>query len=296
MKAYLDCFPCFMRQALEAARMATTDVVRQREVLNQVAQFLPTVSLGATPVDIGQTVHRLVREVTRVADPYRAVKKRSNDIGLRLYPELTARVTAADDSLLAAIKIAGAGNIIDFGPKVAADPDEVERMIPEAFARALHDPIDMSEYRAFQDRLSAVDGVLYLGDNAGEVVCDKILIEQLVARGKAVTFVARGAPIINDATVDDARYVGLDKIATVISNGSDAPGTRLEDCSPEFREAFRSARFIISKGQGNFEGLSNVDAPIFFLFKAKCPVIAREAGVALGTVVLRQQALEKVMK
>ena len=127
-------------------------------------------------------------------------------------------------------------------------------------------------------------------------MCDKLLIEQLVARGKTVTFVTRGAPIINDVTADDAHYVGLDEVATVITNGSDAPGTRLDDCSPEFRTAFQAAGLIISKGQGNFEGLSAVAAPIFFLFKAKCPVIAREAGVALGTVVLRQQLGAKAAK
>ena len=138
--------------------------------------------------------------------------------------------------------------------------------------------------------------ILYLGDNTGEIMCDKILIEELVRCGKKVTFVTRGEPTINDATLADARYVGLDKVATVITNGSDAPGTRLEDCSPKFVAAFQSAELIISKGQGNFEGLSDVPGPIFFLFKVKCPVIALEVDAKIGTVALREQAVEKVTK
>jgi len=290
MKAYLDCFPCFMRQALEAARMATDDPALQRAALDRVARLLPTVSMGATPVEIGQLVHRAVREVTGVPDPYAAVKRESNDLGLRLYPELKGRVEGSPDPLLAAIKIAGAGNVIDFGANTA--DGSVERMAKGSFSRALDEPLDAAQYRAFVERLAEVDRVLYLGDNAGEIVCDRILVEELVRRGKEVTFAVRGAPTINDATMADARYVGLDAIATVIANGSDAPGTLLSDCSHEFLTEFRRAELIIAKGQGNFEGLSDVPGPIFFLFKVKCPVIAREAGAPLGTVILREQVRE----
>ena len=297
MKVYLDCFPCFMRQALEAARMATADPAVHRGVLDRVAELLPAVPVDATPVDIGQQVHRLVREVTGVADPYKQAKKESNDLGLRLYPTLKSQVEEAEDRLLTALKIAGAGNIIDFGPKLTLDPNRsVEQIVNDSFTQAVQEPLDPEQYRAFREKLNGVKRILYLGDNAGEIVCDKILIEELVRQGKEVTFVTRGAPTINDATLDDARYVGLDRVATVITNGSDAPGTRLVDCSPEFKAAFQSAELIISKGQGNFEGLSDVPGPIFFLFKVKCPVIAREAGAKIGTVVLKEQAVEKVTK
>ncbi|RLE38766.1 hypothetical protein DRJ23_04425 [Candidatus Acetothermia bacterium] len=290
MKAYLDCFPCFMRQALEAARMATDDPALQRAALDRVARLLPTVPMGTTPVEIGQLVHRAVREVTGVPDPYAAVKRESNDLGLRLYPEFKGWVEGSPDPLLAAIKIAGAGNVIDFGANTA--DGSVERMAEDSFSRALDEPLDAAQYRAFVERLAEVDRVLYLGDNAGEIVCDRILVEELVRRGKEVTFVTRGAPTINDATMADARYVGLDAIATVIANGSDAPGTLPPDCSHEFLTEFRRAELIIAKGQGNFEGLSDVPGPIFFLFKVKCPVIAREAGAPLGTVILREQVRE----
>ena len=297
MRVYLDCFPCFMRQALDAARMATDDPTAQREVIDRVATLLPTLPPRATPIDMGQLIHRLVREITGVADPYARVKKESNDLGLRLYPVLKGEVESSEDPLLTALKIAGAGNIIDFGPEMAVDGDGVlERVLNDSFTRALDERVPPPEYSAFTTRLAETEEVLYLGDNTGEIVCDKILIEELVRRGKRVTFVVRGAPTINDATLSDAVYVGLDRVATVITNGSDAPGTRLSDCSQEFLEAFGSARFIISKGQGNFEGLSDVPGPIFFLFKVKCPVIAREAGVRIGRIVLREQRVEKVLE
>ncbi|MCK4681544.1 DUF89 family protein [Candidatus Bipolaricaulota bacterium] len=297
MKTYLDCFPCFMRQALDAARMATADPAVQREVLDRVAELLPAVPLDSTPVDLGQLVHRLVWEVTGVADPYAKVKKESNDLGLKLYPTLKSQVEGSEDRLSIALKVAGAGNIIDFGPKLTVAPNRsIEQIVNDSFTQALQDSLDPVQYHAFKEKLTEVEEILYLGDNTGEIVCDKILIEELVRQGKEVTFVTRGEPIINDVTLADARYVGLGKVATVITNGSDAPGTRLSDCSPEFVAAFQSAELIISKGQGNFEGLSNVPGPIFFLFKVKCPVIAREARAEIGTVVLREQAVAKVTK
>jgi len=289
MRVYLDCLPCFMRQALDAARMGTDDRAMQREVLDRVAGFLPTVAFDSTPIDIGQMVHRVVREVTGIADPYAQVKKESNDLGLKLYSRLKQQVRRSEDPLLTALKIAGAGNIIDFGPKLAMDANgSIEQIVNDSFTRALQEPLDSAQYLAFKEELAVADEILYLGDNTGEIVCDKILIEELIRRGKSVIFVVRGAPTINDVTLTDARYVGLDRVATVMTNGSDAPGTRLVDCSPEFMEAFKSAQLIISKGQGNFEGLSDVLAPIFFLLKVKCPVIARETEAEIGTVVLRR--------
>ena len=297
MRVYLDCLPCFMRQALDAARMATDDPLAQREVLDRVAKLLPTVPLNSTPIDMGQIVHRLVREVTGVADPYARVKKESNDLGLRLYPMLKGKVQESVDPLLTAVKIAGAGNIIDFGPKLAMDTNSsIERVLNDSFTQALQETLDPTQYNAFKERLDAVDKVLYLGDNTGEIVCDRILIEEIIHREKEVTFITRGAPTINDVTLADARYVGLDNIASIMSNGSDAPGTRLPDCSPEFTDTFNSAQLIISKGQGNFEGLSDVPGPIFFLFKVKCPVIARETGAEIGALVLKEQAMEEVAK
>jgi uncharacterized protein with ATP-grasp and redox domains len=142
---------------------------------------------------MGQIVHRLVRNVTGVADPYARVKKESNDLGLKLYPTLKSQVRGSRDPLLTALKIAGAANIIDFGPKLTLDPNgSIEQTVNDSFTQALHQSLDQEQYSAFKENLAEVSQVLYLGDNAGEIVCDKLLIEELVQRGKKVTFVTRG--------------------------------------------------------------------------------------------------------
>lgn len=277
---YLDCLPCFLRQALEAARRVTADERAQRAVLDAVALVLPTLPLDATPIDLGREVHRVVRDTLGVDDPYREAKRRDNDRVVALLPALRERVQAASDPLLAAVRLAAAGNAIDLA--VSSDVD-LERTIE----RGLEDGGGMADYPVLRARLACADDVLYLGDNAGEIVFDRLLIERLVALGARVTFAVRGRPILNDATKDDAAYVGMDEVAEVISSGSDGPGTTLGACRPDFLDAFRGASLILSKGQGNFEGLSDERAPLFFLLMVKCPVVARELEAPIGTVLLR---------
>jgi uncharacterized protein with ATP-grasp and redox domains len=130
--------------------------------------------------------------------------------------------------------------------------------------------------------------ILYLADNAGETVFDRVLIEHL---DRPVTYVVKAAPIINDATFEDAVAAGIDRIAEIIDNGSNAPGTLLDQCSEAFLESFHQAELIIAKGQANYESLSREPAPIFFLLQAKCRVIARDLGVATGDIILRQPGL-----
>ncbi|MDD3250836.1 MAG: ARMT1-like domain-containing protein, partial [Smithellaceae bacterium] len=139
------------------------------------------------------------------------------------------------------------------------------------------------DLEAFKKSVARAKQILYLADNAGEIFFDRLLIEQL---GSAkITLAVRGKPVINDATREDALASGMDEIALVIDNGSDAPGTILEDCSAEFRAHFDKADMIIAKGQGNYESLANEDRPIFFLFRTKCSVISRRSGYSIGTYV-----------
>lgn len=282
MKVYLDCIPCFLRQALEAARWASDDERCQRTVLDTVARLIPGLPLNATPIDMGREIHRAVREVTGTDDPYCEVKKQVNDRALELYSECQKRVEASADPLFTALKVAAAGNVIDFATHSIFDLDL-------SIEECLKDGVRMADYPALKKRLEDVAEVLYLGDNAGEIVFDKLVVEQLVKLGRRVTYVVRGGPIINDVTVDDASYVGMDEIAQVVSSGSDGPGTTLRWCRAGFIDRFRGAKLIISKGQGNFEGLSDVTSPIFFLLKVKCPVVAQELGEELGEIVLRAQ-------
>lgn len=282
MKVYLDCLPCFLRQALAAARRVTNDERRQRGVLDRVALAIPSFPLDATPVDLGREVYRIVRETTGIDDPYREAKRSDNDRVIALLPQLRGEVESSFDPMLTALKLAAAANVIDFGVHSTVD-------LHDAIEKGLEDGEGMVDYPLLRERLKGVGDVLYLGDNAGEIVFDRLVVEQLVNQGKRVTFVVRGGPIINDVTVEDAAYVGLDDVAEVISSGSDGPGTTLPRGQPEFVDAFRRAGLIVSKGQGNFEGLSDEPAPLFFLLKVKCPVVARELGVEIGKTILRAQ-------
>jgi uncharacterized protein with ATP-grasp and redox domains len=143
----------------------------------------------------------------------------------------------------------------------------------------------------------SVGYVLYLTDNAGEIAFARFLIEQMLHIKKLRIVVAvREKPIINDATLEDALKVGLNEVATIISNGSDAPATILSQCSPKMRGYDQAADLIIAKGQGNYESLSDRAENIFFLFKVKCPVVAGDSGYDIDSPVLISSTVSKMVK
>ncbi|MBW2108952.1 MAG: DUF89 family protein [Deltaproteobacteria bacterium] len=279
MKTSLDCVPCFARQALEAARMVSADVTIHEQILREVLRWSSEMDMDQSPPAMGQRIHRRLREITGVRDPYRAAKDLQNQIALDVVRDLEARVKAASDRLAIGVSLAIAGNVIDLGVTGTLTLSEIQ----ESVSRALEEPFT-GDLEALRAALAKAKRILYLADNAGEIVFDRLLIEQLLPAQVAV--VVRGAPVINDATMEDARTVGLPEIAEVIDNGSDAPGTILEDCSLDFKRRFTEAGLIIAKGQGNFETLSDERRPIFFLFKVKCPVVASHVGLPVGTPVL----------
>jgi uncharacterized protein with ATP-grasp and redox domains len=277
MRTYLDCLPCFLSQALRAARIATDDEALIKRVLDEVGMMLTDIPLESTPPESGRRVYRKVAEITGTRDPFRGLKDESTRQALALYPLLKDRVQASSDRLEAAIRIAIAGNVIDFGPNRAFD---LEREIDTTLEK---DPA-IWDYPAFRNALSRAHEILYIGDNAGECVFDRILIEEL---NKPVIYVVRDVPVINDATYEDAVQAGIDQVAAIVSSGTDAPGTILHTCSSEFLNLYNQAEFTISKGQGNYEALSSEPRPIFFLLKAKCRVIADDIGVQEGDIVLK---------
>ena len=278
MRTYLDCIPCFFKQALKAARIAGANEDIQKKVLDRLASEVPNFSLSSSPPEMGRIIYRLVKEVTEEEDPFRKVKEKYNRIALNIYPDLKDKVAHSEDKLLAAIRLAVAGNVIDFG----VDSSFIlKKEIRDAFKK----DFAVFDYQEFKGILKNTKQILYLADNAGEVVFDRVLIEEL---NRDVIYVVRNKPVINDALIEDAKFCGIDKIARVISSGSDAPGTILDLCSSDFLSLYVKAKLIISKGQGNFEGLTGKsNAPVFFLFKAKCPVIANDIGCKVDDIVLK---------
>jgi uncharacterized protein with ATP-grasp and redox domains len=177
--------------------------------------------------------------------------------------------------------LAIAGNVIDLGPNSGLTKGQVH----DAVLHAMSAPLE-GDVEGFSDVVSQANDVLYLGDNAGEIVFDRLLIEQISP--EKVTFVVRGAPVSNDATMVDAEATGIAEMVEVIDNGSDAPGTILDDCCEAFRERFEKADLVIAKGQGNYESLSEAEKDVWFLLKAKCPVIARDLRCEVGSMILRR--------
>lgn len=274
MKTYLDCYPCLMRQALQASRFANLSESTQQSILKSVMQSLSELPEGTSPPVIAQLIHRIVRAESGHSDPYRAVKITSTQNALSWYDRLRVQINEASDPIDLAIRLSIAGNIIDFG---ISDHYDLE----DSIHRVITQPLAVNDIDNLKTQLKTVSSVLYLGDNSGETVFDRLLIETLVKHYQLpVTYVVRGSATINDATYLEATEAGLQMVCSeIIDNGSDAPGTLLEDCSNEFVTRFKEAELIIAKGQGNFESLSGVDAPLFFLLQAKCNVIANELGV-----------------
>ncbi len=277
MRTYLDCIPCFVDQALRAGRMATDDEKILKRILDEVGMMLRDIPLESTPPETGMLVYEKVREITGEFDPYKELKIESTEKALALYPSLKRIVEQSNDKLLTAIRMAIAGNVIDFGPNRDFDiEEEIDVVLKKEFA--------IYDYDKFKDGLDKTSEILYLGDNAGEAVFDRILIEELK---KPVTYVVRDVPVINDVTYEDALQAGIDEVASIVSSGTSAPGTILKTCNAEFKEEYNNSDFIISKGQGNYEGLSNERRPIFFLLKVKCHVIAQDIGVNVGDIILK---------
>jgi len=275
MHTYLDCIPCLLRQSLESARRFSPDPQIHEQILRDVLRLTLELDLQRPPPWVGQRIHRRLRELTGVADPYLAAKQRFNRLAREALPALAARVDQAADPLLTAAGLAVAANAIDLG--VAGELSDAQ--VREALAAA---PVTLhGDLEQFRQAVHSATDILCLADNAGEIVVDRLLVEQL---GPArVTVAVRGRPVLNDATLADVADAGFDGRVAVIANGSDAPGTILDDCSPDFQERFRRADLILAKGQGNFETLSGVSGRLVFLLKAKCPVIAEHVGLPVGT-------------
>ncbi len=246
-----------------------------------IERLLNSETIGSAP-DIHRELQHKLRSLKGIADPYEKEKKFSNSIALKLYEQWKPRVLQADDPFDMALRLAIAGNIMDF--VVAGHLFDLEEIINYALRATL--PINDSIL--LRERIRQAGKIVYLGDNAGEIVFDKLFIEAIMHPD--VTYVVRGGPAINDATMKDVQETGIDSVADVITNGYDASSTLLDKCSTEFLTEFQKADLILSKGQGNLEGLiETTDSRIFFLFMVKCDVVAEIIGVPKGSLVVYNQ-------
>jgi damage-control phosphatase, subfamily I len=280
MKAHLDCFPCFLRQAIIALRFGTKDETLQETILKSTLEEIRNAEISKPPAYTATFIHRKIRQMLG-KDPFREIKSEYNRIALGLYPSLKSAIERSPDPLWTGARLAIAGNVIDFGIFTSVD-------IEGAVRKALNTQIAVDDFDAFKEAVLKNDDILYLTDNAGEIVFDRLLIETLNRLGKKVTAVVKGAPVLNDSTMEDAEETGLAAVCEFMDNGSDAVGTMLDWTSPAFQKTFHHARLVISKGQGNFETLAGNEKTIFFLFQSKCDVVSKELRLSKGSMLLKK--------
>lgn len=275
------CFFCFARAFEKLLEDEKLTVAEKNSFTREMTMLYSKTQENFSAPAFSRELHQILKLYSQNADPYLEIKKHSNDLVLSLYPTFKQLVLESENPFDTALRLAIAGNIIDFGVSNHYDLDAtIDKVLKSDFA--------INNSSELNEALSSAKTVLYLGDNSGEIVLDKLFIETIMHPN--LHFAVRGAPIINDVTIDDARYVGIDMVANIISNGYNAPSTIVDKCSVEFQELYNKADLIISKGQGNLEGLlNNTDKQIFFLLMVKCDVIAEALGVQKGDFVVKKQ-------
>jgi uncharacterized protein with ATP-grasp and redox domains len=277
VKAVVDCIPCVFLQALNTSKRITTNEKKLVETQHELMKLMPTLSLDMTPAELSYLLLKEVYARFKVQDPLKSEKRRNNEVMLSLYERFEKMADYSANTMLTALKIAAAGNLIDLG--IRSDID-----INAFMNRVVEGSFKINDSEELFDDLKKAEKILYLADNAGEIVADKLFISSMKKNG--ITVAVKGSPILNDATLDDADQVGLSKVAKVISNGSGMLGTILPDCSEEFINAYNEADLIISKGQTNFESLEGVQKNIYYILTAKCPPVAECLKVEVDDAVV----------
>ena len=278
MKATPECMACLFRQALNVGRIVSTDQPLLARLLRRVAAYAASASLDQTPARFSQPVYRFAAELAGVADPYREQKRATNAAALALLPRVRALVASAPDPLERALHAAVMGNVIDFGIHASVD-------VTSAILDVLERPFALTVYDRFRTRLGPGRNLLYLGDNAGEIVFDRLCVEHLLETGTEVVFAVKSGPILNDALREDAEAVGLADLVRVIETGGADIGVDWASVGAEFRAEVARADVILAKGHGNFETCCDRAEPFFFLLQAKCPVVADELRCRVGDLV-----------
>ncbi|MBI3270225.1 MAG: DUF89 family protein [Planctomycetes bacterium] len=282
MKTSPDCIPCILRQALVAARKVSENDWLHRKVLNEVMQHLQEGAFDRSPAEVLSDALVVATRMLGSADPFAPEKATWTERVQALEPGLRAEVERAPDRFAAAVRLAVAANALD---AVVLDSLDPRRFLAEAFERKL----GVDDLPALREAVAKAKDVLYCLDNAGELLLDRLLLEQL-APGRRVGIVVRNSPVLTDATEAEARAAGLDTLGELLPTGSDTLGVPLSLCSSELKKRFAAADLVISKGSANFETLEESDAKAFHLFVVKCSRVAAHLSLAVGDgVVLRRR-------
>lgn len=280
MKIFLDCIPCMLRQTLEAAYMVTEDDVIQAHIIDEALEVLSGYRSFNTAPELCEALHSIVKKHSGIEDPYANVKLKDISEAKKLESIIEDFYHRGSDQLLRALKISATGNIMDSAIFNNLD-------IKTCVVEELEKPFAICHEEELKRDLDGAKTILIIGDNAGEVVFDTVLAKHL-SRDYKIIYAVRAQPIINDATIEDALSTEISNYAEVISSGCETPGTVMKLCNENFQEIFVKADVVISKGQGNFEALSDVKRSLYFLLKAKCHKIAKALDVEINEYVLKR--------
>ena len=283
MKISYECGPCFLRQAREAMDLSTDDELLKMELMEDIFEFLhDNFKLGANSNSTGSAMHNMIKQKTGCRDPYHKEKIEGNEIALKYLPDVK-KILEKDDSLENYVKIAIIGNILDFGAFTL--DDDIESVIKDSLKKDLV----IKDIEEFEESLKTNDNVLYLVDNTGEIVFDKLLLAKIKEYGLNITIAVKSEPILNDACMEEALDAGLDEFGEIVEIGAGTVGYVDSEISDEFRKIFDAHKFIISKGMGNYEGLTEIDLSrkdVYFLLCSKCSTISKDIGVNLHDMLL----------
>jgi len=280
------CMECLVRHQAELARAHGSGETGYRFLRDSMRALVDAPEGVGAPYMTAE-FDRLYAKYYGADDRYAEIRRESNRLMLEKLPGTREKIAASPDPLREALRFAQTGNYIDFG----ALPDGVHgEVLDDLLAKADAMTIDEDEYRRFRADLAVSERLLYIGDNAGEIVADLALVEVLrrLRPGLSVTYAVRGAPVLNDVTRSDAREVGMDRVAAIVDNGSGIPGTELSMLGGEMRLALEAADLVISKGQGNFETLCPSGRNVYYMFLCKCDrfmkmfSVPRLTGMFLG--------------
>jgi len=285
-----ECIPCLLNQVLRAFQLLKPDISREiiLDTQKKLMEYLMSFDLEkkASPI-IGKVAYNLVAEALDVKDPYASIKKIQNQFALQFYDQAKKIVDRAEDPLFEAIIVAALGNTIDLGTHHKIDViNDIKTFTPENLA--------INDYETFKRSLLGASHLLILLDNAGEIVFDKLLVETMLKTFPELEIICsvRSTPIINDATLEDAKFIGLTDLVQVIE-ASDTPGIDLPTTTDEFKKHFfLKDGVILSKGQGNFESLCGMEIPdkdVFYLLKAKCSLMERLFSVKEGNIIFKRK-------
>ena len=287
MKLIMECLDCHVQQMKSAMNMVQMDDDARYSLFQQLLLEIGGADREMTPPAMAQKLYDIVSESTGSTDLFNDIKKKSNETALSVLNEVRSMVDTADEPVKEALQLAASGNIIDYGARRGVTRDEILQSVQHA----LDGDVEEQFYREFMEAAEKSSSILYVGDNSGEIVFDRVLVEHLPV--KKVKFAVRGKPIINDATRVDAATAGIEQLVAVIDTGDNTPGINMERSSSEFIDAFSNADMIILKGQGNLETMYNEDltayvkpgTKLFFILKVKCTYVSQSLGRDIGDTV-----------